>query len=120
MGIFVGIDWAEHHHDVAVVDARGVAQFRISDDIAGLTRLTQTVAGFSRRPSRVQVALETDRGLLVPALVTAGYQVFAVNPKSVDRYRDRYSVSGAKSDRGDALVLAHLLRTDGPRHRSLP
>lgn len=122
MGVFVGIDWAEHHHDVAVVDARGVAlaRFRISDDVAGLTRLTQTVAGFARRRSRVQVALETDRGLLVQALAAAGYRVFAVNPKSVDRYRDRYSVSGAKSDAGDALVLAHLLRTDGPRHRSLP
>ena len=122
MGIFVGIDWAEHHHDVAVVDARGVvlAQFRIGDDVAGFTRLTQTLAGFSRRPGRVQVALETDRGLLVAALVAAGYQVLSVNPKSVDRYRDRYAVSGAKSDPGDAAVLAHLLRTDGPRHRALP
>jgi transposase len=122
MGIFVGIDWAEHHHDVAVVDARGVvlAQFRIGDDVAGFTRLAQTLAGFSRRPGRVQVALETDRGLLVAALVAAGYQVLSINPKSVDRYRDRYAVSGAKSDPADALVLAHLLRTDGPRHRTVP
>jgi len=121
VGIFVGIDWAEHHHDVAVVNADGavLAKFRIGDDVAGLSRLSRALAGLSSSPAGVQVALETDRGLLVAALVAAGYRVFSVNPKSVDRYRDRYSVSGAKSDPGDALVLAHLLRTDGVRHRSL-
>ncbi len=50
----------------------------------------------------------------------AGYRVFAINPKAVDRYRDRYAVSGAKSDRVDAVVLANLLRTDRDRHRPLP
>jgi transposase len=104
-----------------VVDAEGavLAKFRIGDDVVGLGRLSRALAGLSSSPAGVQVALETDRGLLVAALVAAGYRVFSVNPKSVDRYRDRYSVSGAKSDPGDALVLAHLLRTDGVRHRSL-
>ncbi|MBO0866622.1 MAG: IS110 family transposase [Mycobacterium sp.] len=121
MEIFVGIDWAEQHHDVAVVDGSGevLARFRIGDDVAGLTRLTEAVAGLCGDPAAVHVALETDRGLLVTALVAGGYRVFAINPKSVDRYRDRYSVSRAKSDPGDALVLAHLLRTDEPRHRPL-
>jgi transposase len=122
MRIFVGIDWAEHHHDIAVVDASGavLAQFRIGDDPAGFTRLRQEVTALMPEPSNVLVALETDRGLLVTALVAAGYRVFAINPKSVDRYRDRYSVSRAKSDPGDALVLANLLRTDEPRHRPMP
>lgn len=58
------------------------------------------------------IGVETDRGLWVEALVGAGYQVYAVNPKSVSRYRDRHTVSGAKSDRGDAKVLADMVRTD--------
>lgn len=66
------------------------------------------------------VALETDRGLLVAALVAAGHLVLSINPKAVNRYRDRYAVSGAKSDPGDALVLAHLLRTDAVHHHPIP
>jgi transposase len=94
MGIFVGIDWAEQHDDGAVVDARGpvLAPLQSSRDVDGLTRLSKTVAGLSRRRGWVQVTLETDRGLLVPALVAAGYHVSAIDPKSVDRYRDRYAV----------------------------
>jgi len=65
------------------------------------------------------VAIETDRGLLVAALRAAGHRVYAINPKAVSRYRDRPAVSGAKSDAGDALVLAHLLRTDRDQHRPL-
>jgi len=64
--------------------------------------------------------LETDHGLFVHALREAGYRVFAINPKAVDRYRDRYRVSRAKSDLADALVLANLLRTDADRHREIP
>jgi transposase len=121
--IFCGIDWAEHHHDIAVVDAAGtlLARQRIGDDMAGFTTLSTLLAahggdGFTP----VDVAIETDRGLLVAALRAVGHRVFAVNPKAVDRYRDRHAVSGAKSDPGDALVLAHLLRTDRHQHRPLP
>ena len=63
------------------------------------------------------VGIETDRGLLVRALVAAGYRVLAVNPLAVDRYRDRHRVSGAKSDPGDARVLADMVRTDAHQHR---
>ncbi len=63
------------------------------------------------------IGMETDRGLLVAALVAAGYQLYAINPLAVSRYRDRHSVSGAKSDRGDAKVLADLVRTDRHNHR---
>jgi transposase len=65
----------------------------------------------------VTVATETDRGLFVGSLVAAGYRVLAVNPLSTSRYRDRHSTSGAKSDPGDARVLAELARLDGHNHR---
>jgi transposase len=122
MVVYCGIDWAEHHHDVAVVNADGavLAQRRIFDDVAGFTRLTEILCAHADDPTRVDVALETDRGLLVAALRAAGYRVFAINPNAVDRYRDRYAVSGAKSDPVDALVLANLLRTDRDRHRPMP
>ncbi len=63
------------------------------------------------------VGIETDRGLWVGALVAAGYVVYAINPRAVSRYRDRHSLGGAKSDRGDAKVLADLVRTDRHNHR---
>jgi transposase len=111
------------HHDVALIDETGrvLAATRISDDLAGFTRLCGLLAEHtSDEFTAVDVALETDRGLLVAALRAAGHRVYAVNPKAVDRYRDRYAVSGAKSDPRDALVLAHLLRTDAERCRPLP
>ena len=122
MEIFCGIDWSERHHDVAVVDESGalVGRRRISDDVAGFTELTVMLAEHAGAEfAAVDVAIETDRGLLVAALRAAGHRIFAINPKAVDRYRDRHAVSGAKSDAGDALVLAHLLRTDRDQHRPL-
>jgi transposase len=121
--VFCGIDWAERHHDVALVDETGrvLVTTRIGDDLAGFTRLCGLLAEHTGGEfTPVDIALETDRGLLVAALRLAGHRVFAINPKAVDRYRDRYTVSGAKSDPADALVLAHLLRTDADRHRPLP
>lgn len=123
MEIFCGIDWSERHHDVAIVDQTGalLARRRIGDDLAGFTDLTGLLADHAGEAfTVVDVAIETDRGLLVAALRAAGHRIFAVNPKAVDRYRDRHAVSGAKSDPGDALVLAHLLRTDRHQHRPLP
>lgn len=68
---------------------------------------------------RVRIGIETDRGTWVQALLTAGYQVFAINPMSVARYRERHSTSGAKSDVGDAHVLAEIVRLDHARHRQV-
>jgi transposase len=121
--IFCGIDWSERHHDVALVDQTGalVARRRITDDLAGFTALVALLAEHVGESfTAVDVAIETDRGLLVAALRAAGHRIYAINPKAVDRYRDRHAVSGAKSDPGDALVLAHLLRTDRDQHRALP
>jgi transposase len=117
--IFVGIDWSERNHDVCVVGADGtqLARVRVPEGIEGLAMLHEAVADHAEEPKEVIVGIETDRGLLVGALVAAGYQVFAINPLSVDRYRDRHRTSGAKSDPGDAKVLADIVRTDRHNHR---
>jgi hypothetical protein len=119
--IFVGIDWAEHHHDVCVLDREGrvLATTRIPDGIGGLTRLHAVLADHADDPASVVAGIETDRGLLVGALVAAGYQMVAVNPLAASRYRERHTTSGAKSDPGDARVLADLVRTDRHHHRPI-
>ncbi|MFV1963129.1 MAG: IS110 family transposase [Acidimicrobiia bacterium] len=119
--IFVGNDWAQDHHDVCVIDAEGsiLAESRFDEGIEGLTKFHALLGGFVSEPADVIVGVETDRGLWVEALLAAGYQVYAVNPKSVSRYRDRLGVSGAKSDRGDAKVLADMVRTDRHLHRQV-
>ena len=96
VSVSCGIDWAENHHDVALVDADGrvVAKHRISDDVAGFAQLLQllSAAGDSAEDP-IPVAIETSRGLLVACLRATGRQIYAVNPKAVDRYRDRHSVA---------------------------
>ena len=79
--------------------------------------LHEMVAEHTSDAGEVVVGIETDRGLWVGALIGAGYQVYAINPKAVSRYRDRHRLGGAKSDRGDAKVLADLVRTDRHNHR---
>ena len=119
--IFVGLDWAEAHHDLAVMDAEGavLARARVPEGIEGVARMHALVAEHAEAPEEVVVGIELDRGLLVGALVAAGYGVYAVNPLAVARYRERHAVSGAKSDPGDAKVLADLVRTDRHNHRPI-
>ena len=120
-GVFVGVDWAEAHHDVYVVDGSGgrLDGGRVPDGVEGVARFHAMVAGHVGDPAEVVVATETDRGLFVGALIAAGYTVIAVNPMSAARYRQRHSTSGAKSDPGDAKVLADLARTDAHNHRTV-
>jgi transposase len=117
--VFVGHDWAEDHHDVFIEDADGrrLGGGRLPEGVEGVGRFHAWIADHVDDPTEVTVATETDRGLFVGALVAAGYTVLAVNPMSVSRYRERHSTSGAKSDPGDAKVLADLARTDGHNHR---
>jgi transposase len=117
--IFVGVDWAEAHHDVFVEDDDGkrLAGGRVREGIEGIARFHEMVGAHAAEPDDVVIGMETDRGLFVSALVATGYQVFAVNPMSTSRYRDRHSTSGAKSDPGDAKVLADMVRTDRHNHR---
>jgi transposase len=119
--IDVGIDWAEDDHQVCILDFDGntLEEFAIRDGAAGTGQFHERIAHHVDEPDQVVIGIETDRGLLVGALVAAGYQVCAVNPMSVDRYRDRHATSGGKSDRGDAKVLADLVRTDRHNHRTV-
>ncbi len=97
--------------------ATASAGARLPEGIEGVARFHELVAAHAEDPSEVVIATETDRGLFVGALVAAGYTVLAVNPLSTSRYRERHTTSGAKSDPGDAKVLAELARTDGHNHR---
>jgi hypothetical protein len=129
--LFVGDDWAEDHHDIEVQDENGrrLARARLPEGIVGLSRLHELLAehltdedvdpetGFVAQ--NVVVGIETDRGTWVAALVAAGYQVFAINPMSAARYRERHGTSGTKSDRGDAHVLAEIVRLDRAHHRTV-
>jgi transposase len=123
MDVYCGIDWAEDHHDIALVNRDGqlVARCRISDGAAGLAQLLALLAEHGDSlEDPVPVAIETPRGLLVACLRATGRPVYPVNPMAVARYRDRHSVAGRKSDHGDAVVLANVLRTDLHAHRPLP
>ena len=119
--LFVGDDWAEDHHDVEVQDETGrrLAKARFTEGLAGVAGLHELVAQHLDKDEADQVVLgiETDRGPWVLALIAAGYRVFAINPLQVARYRERQSVSGAKSDAADAHTLADMVRTDSHQLR---
>jgi len=119
--IFVGIDWAEEHHDVCIVDVQGALlwRHRIGHRPAGVATLRQAIAQLEPDPGNVAVGIETGRGLLVAELVASGYVVFAINPKAAERFRDRRAVSGRKDDRLDAEVLAQAVRSDRTSLRAL-
>lgn len=119
MTVFLGDDWAEAHHDVHLMNEAGerLAAKRLPEGLDGIAALHVLLAEYADDPSEVVIGIETDRGLWVQALIAAGYRVFAINPLSVSRYRDRHSLAGAKSDPGDAKVLADLVRTDRHNHR---
>lgn len=121
--IYCGVDWAESHHDVALVNDAGdlLAKRRILDDAEGYQVLMDLLAEYGDSPSNpIPVSIETSRGLLVALLNQGGRQVYAINPMAAARYRDRHGVSRKKSDPGDALVLANILRTDRHMHRPIP
>jgi transposase len=119
--IYLGIDWAEDHHDLCLLDEAGerLAAARVPDGVEGLRRLHELVAPHADSAELIVVGIETDRGLLVQGLVASGYTVYAINPYAVSRYRDRHTTSGGKSDRGDAKILADLVRTDRHNHRQI-
>jgi Transposase/Transposase IS116/IS110/IS902 family len=121
MRLCVGDDWAQDHHDIEVMDEAGtvLARKRLPEGVAGIGQLHELVGRFvpAGGVAEVQVGIETDRGPWVAALIAAGYVVFAVNPLQASRYRGRYGVSGAKSDGGDAHMLADVVRTDAHQLR---
>lgn len=120
----IGIDWASDHHDIAIVDDSGhkVSAFRIPHTRQGLDTLRDKLRELSISTGdkdKIIIGIETSRLLLVDFLLNEGYEIYAINPKAIDRYRDRYTSSQAKSDTFDAEVIAHALRTDRDRFRSL-
>ena len=122
MALYVGDDWAEDHHDVHLMDESGRAPRRQA--AARRRRGGHRAARTGRRArlrdrAKSSIGIETDRGPWVSALVAAGYHVYAINPRSASRYRDRHHVGGAKSDAGDARLLADLVRTDRHNHREV-
>jgi transposase len=121
--VFCGIDWAEGHHDIALVDELGrlIAKKRIHETVAGFAELTAMLAeAGDTSEAPIPVAIETPRGLLVAALRSTGRPVYSINPMAVARYRERHTVSRGKSDHADAMTLANILRTDQHVHRRLP
>jgi len=117
--IFVGVDWSEAHHDVCVLDEAGdvLARKKIPDTFEGVRALHEMLAAYVEEPDEVLVGIEKERGLIVVALLGANYRVYALNPLSVARYRERHVTSGSKSDPGDAKVIADVVRTDRHNHR---
>ena len=112
---FVGIDWGSQHHQVCVLDLNRqvVAEKVVDYDGASLAQLATWLWTLCEgQPQCVSVAIEVPRGAIVEGLMERGFHVFAINPKQLDRFRDRHSVAGAKDDRRDAFVLADSLRTD--------
>src|SRR2546430_13894670 len=119
---FVGIDWGSQQHQVCVLDrARRLVGARAVDhDGASLAQLAAWLWTLSvGQPQRVSVAIEVPRGAIVEGLLERGFHVFAINPKQLDRFRDRHSVAGAKDYRRDAFVLADSLRTGPPAFRQV-
>lgn len=112
---FVGIDWGSEKHRVCLMDRAGriVEERWVEHSGHSLAELVDWL----RRPtlesgSVLAAAIETPRGAVVETLLEHGFAVFSINPKQMDRFRDRYSPAGAKDDRRDAFVLADALRTD--------
>lgn len=119
---FVGFDWATVKHHVCLLDTDGnrVAEREVRHDGAGLLELCGWLAMTTgAQAGEIAVAIETPRGPMVETLLERGFAVFSINPKQLDRFRDRFSVAGAKDDSRDAQVLAHSLRTDRHAFRRL-
>lgn len=119
---FVGIDWATEEHQVSVLDAAGkiIGARKFKHSGTGLGALCDWLVGIcGDAPPRIGVAIEVPHGPVVETLLERGFRVHAINPKQLDRFRDRFSLAGAKDDRRDSLVQAHALRTDRQHLRRL-
>jgi transposase len=119
--LYVGVDWAEAEHAACLLDAAGavVRRLTIAQRQAGLARLRGAIDAVEPESAAVLVAIERPDGLLVDGLLAAGYTVYALNPKAVERYRERTRLSGGKTDPADAELLARILVTDRDRHQPL-
>lgn len=112
---FVGIDWATQKHRIHVMksDRKKVAERDAVHSGEGIAEFLDWLDKLcSGQVEKVAIGIETPRGAIVESLMERGYAVYSLNPKQLDRFRDRHTVAGAKDDSRDALVLADSLRTD--------
>jgi len=119
---FAGIDWASTKHDVTLADDRGtiIGRRTFEHSGSGLAEMAEWLTRASAAASAaVHVAIERPHGPVVEMLIERDFKVHAINPKQLDRFRDRFTVAGAKDDRRDADVLASALRTDPHAFRRL-
>jgi transposase len=116
---YIGIDWATEEHALCVMDAesRIINERKIPNDTTLFEVIVKLIGGAA--PNEVFIAIESRRLVLVEALVGYGFKVFTINPKQSERFRDRFTVAGAKDDRFDARVLASALRTDTDLFRAV-
>ena len=119
---FVGIDWGDQVHQVYVLDRtrRCVGEREVHHDGVSLAQFASWLRDLcAGEPAQVAIAIETPHGAIVDMLIERRFQVFALNPKQLARFRERRTVAGAKDDRRDALALADALRTDLPSFRAV-
>jgi transposase len=117
---FVGVDWGSETHVVCVLDRerRRIAEQGVAHTGVALNELADELMALAPgEPGLIAAAIEVPRGAVVDTLLERGIHVFSLNPKQLDRFRDRHTVAGAKDDRRDAFVLADSLRTDRPAFR---
>jgi len=112
---FAGVDWASETHQVVLVDAHGTVTGEHTfphggEGLGAMCDWLLTATGTSAEA--IAVAIEVPHGPVVETLMERGFPVHAINPKQLDRFRDRFTVAGAKDDRLDGRVLADSLRTD--------
>ncbi len=108
---FAGIDWTDTHHDALVIDETGrqVGSLRVAHTKAGIEELKRFLLALVKTPDQFACIVETSQGLLITALLEAGFTVYPVNPKTVDRRRN---AAGVKTDAVDAYLLAKTGRAD--------
>jgi transposase len=118
---FVGVDWGSEKHQVCLLDAQGIiiGEREFPHSGKGLSELADWILSMAGTASAVAAAVEVPHGPVVDVLLDRGFIVHAINPKQLDRLRDRFSVAGAKDDRRDAYVSADGLRTDRHLFRRL-
>src|SRR5580658_4932278 len=119
---FVGFDWGSEKHRIALFDRAGnlIGRRDVAHSAAAYAELGDWLLRTTQAsPAEIAVAIETTHGPVVDALIDRGFRVYAINPKQLDRFRDRYSVAGAKDDTRDAVTLGRSLRTDPDAFRAI-
>lgn len=116
----IGIDWGSESHQVCRIDGEGEpTQRAFAHTSGGLNALVAFVVEGEIARDQIAIAIEVNHGAVVEALLTAGLRVYSINPKLLDRLRDRFSPAGAKDDRRDAFVLASCVESDAHAFRRI-